>query len=149
MVTTLLPPMATHTQVARLLTGLTPELDVIHDAGGVLVVAACQTIREATQAAAARITVLGDRHADTVMLLARTRGEAEQARQQLAREHVWLAGHATTTPKRILDALDVLYASDGVPSLRAVDTLHSHIRHLEAQVDALRMLHHHEPGEGL
>ena len=146
MVTTLLPPMATHTQIARLLTGLTPELDVIHDTGGVLVVAACQTIREATQAAAARITVLGNRHADTVMLLARTRGEAEQARQQLATEQAWIEGHATTTPQRVQDALGVLYASDGVTSLRAVDTIHSHIKHLEAQVDALRMLIH-EPRE--
>ena len=146
-VTTLLPPMATHTQVARLLTGLTPELDAIHDTGGVLVVAACQTIREATQAAAARITVLGHHHADTVMLLARTRGEAEQARAQLIREQAWITGNATTTPQRITQAIDLLYATPGVPALHAVDAIHSHIRHLEAQVDALRMLTH-EPGEG-
>ena len=145
--TTLLPPLATHQDIADLLTGLTPELDAIQDAGGILTITATQTIRAATRAAADRVTVLGERHAELVMRLARTRGEAEQARQQLAREQAWVAGNATTTPQRITQAIDLLYATPGVPALHAVDAIHSHIRHLEAQVDALRMLTH-EPGEG-
>lgn len=145
--TTLLPPLATHQDIADLLTGLTPELDAIQDAGGILTITATQTIRAATRAAADRTRVLGERHAELVMRLARTRSEAEQARAQLIREQAWITGNATTTPQRITQAIDLLYATPGVPALHAVDAIHSHIRHLEAQVDALRMLTH-EPGEG-
>lgn len=145
--TTLLPPLATHQDIADLLTGLTPELDAIQDAGGILTVSACQTIRRATTMAADRTRVLGERHAELVMRLARTRSEAEQARAQLIREQAWITGNATTTPQRITQAIDLLYATPGVPALHAIDAIHAHILHLEAQVDALRMLTH-EPGEG-